>query len=213
MCILAITFKQTLKDFIMLKLLIILVFVFQVNVQNMDKKIEDAVKNELKYYPEARLRDIYKNFFQDAFGPGHLIPDTLHAGEYLNEELQKPIADTLKWQAIGPNNDYYRVNLQLIKDGVIPRRVLLEAMVESAPLARKPDLKQWKKEWEKTLTVMDKMGLKFPDYEKDKKEIEELFVKGEYVMHHSDHYLQTYHRHYRILHKTVFFRLKDTYLK
>jgi hypothetical protein len=62
-------------------------------VQNF--RIEKAVINELKYYPEARLRDIYKNFFQDAFGPGHLIPDTTHAGNYLNYELQQPIGDTL----------------------------------------------------------------------------------------------------------------------
>jgi hypothetical protein len=197
----------------MLKFLIIFLMAFLLNFSDQDKKIEDAIKNELNNYPEARLKDIYKNFFQDAYGPGHLIPDTTHAGIYLNEELLEPIADTLKWQAIGPNNDYYRINLQLVKDGILPRNVLLEAMVESAPLARNPDIKEWEKEWENVLKVMDRKGLNFPDFEKDKKEIEELFAKGEYVMHHSEHYMQTYQRHYRILHKTVFFRWKDTYLK
>ena len=198
----------------MLKCIIVFFMAFQVNtITDKDKKIEDAIKSELALYPEAHLRDIYKNFFQDAYGPEHLIPDTTHAGQYLNVELQEPIADTIKWQAIGPDNDYYRINLQLVKDGVLPRTVLLEAMVESAPLARNPDIKDWEKEWENTLKVIEKMGLNFPEYEKDKKEIEELFANGRYVMHHSEHYLQTYQRHYRILHKTVFERWKDTYLK
>ena len=197
----------------MLKFLFVFIMVFQINYQVQDSKIEAAIKNELQYFPEARLRDIYKNFFQDAFGPGHLIPDTTHAGEYLNTEMKEPISDTLKWQAIGPDNDYYRVNLQLVKDGILPRQVLLEAMVESAPLARNPNIETWRKEWKNTLKVIKKMGLTFPDYEKDKKEIDGLLAKGEYVMHHSDHYLQTYQRHYRIVHKTVFSRWKDSYLK
>ncbi|MFW6290620.1 MAG: hypothetical protein ACOC0R_06595, partial [Mariniphaga sp.] len=90
-------------------------------VTDRNKKIEKAINIELTHYPEARLRDIYKNFFQDAFGPGHLIPDTARAGSYLNYELQQPIGDTLKWQPVGAENDYYRINLSLVKDGVIPR--------------------------------------------------------------------------------------------
>ena len=178
---------------------------------NPDKRIEQAVLNELKYYPEARLRDIYKNFFQDAFGPGHLIPDTTHAGEYLNYELQQQIGDTLKWQAIGPANDYYRINLQFVKQRIIPRSVLLEAMVESAPLARNPDIETWRKEWERAIKVIEKMDLNIVDYESDKKEIEELLAKGEYVMHHSDFYKETYQRHYRIIHKFVFNLWKGFY--
>jgi len=178
-----------------------------------DKRIEKAVLNELKYYPEARLQDIYKNFFQDAFGPGHLIPDTTHAGKYLNYELQQPIGDTLKWQAIGPANDYYRINLQFVKQGILPRSVLLEAMVESAPLARNPDIETWRKEWGNVIRVIEKMDLNIPDYESDKKEIEEILVRGEYVMHHSDFYNETYQRHYRIIHKSVFKRWKGVYFK
>lgn len=178
-----------------------------------EKEIEKAILSELKYYPEAHLRDIYKNFFQDAYGPGHLIPDTTRAGKYLNVELKQPIKDTVKWQAIGPENNYYRINLNLVKKGVLPRSVLLEAMVESAPLARNPDIETWKKEWEKTLSVIEQMNLNLANFEADKKEIDKTLSEGNYVMHHSDHYKNTYHRHYRIIHKSVFERWKETYLK
>jgi hypothetical protein len=195
----------------MWKMLFILMVPFLMAAQEQNRSIETAVLNELKYYPEARLRDIYKNFFQDAFGPAHLIPDTTHAGKYLNYELNQHIGDTLKWQAIGPANDYYRINLQLVKEGTLPRSVLLDAMVESAQLARNPDIEIWKNEWENAVKVIEKMNLRIPDFEADKKEIREMLSKGEYVMHHSDFYNQTYQRHYRIIHKTIFNRWKGIY--
>lgn len=193
------------------KLMLVFLFSMLLVAPGKKEKIEQAIKGELKHFPEARLRDIYKNFFQDAFGPGHLIPDTTRAGSYLNYELQQPIGDTLTWQAIGPENNYYRINLRLVKDGTLPRSVLLEAMVESAKLARNPEMETWKKEWQETMNVMEKMNLQFPDFEKDKKEIEALFEQDEYVMHHSEHYNETYQRHYRIIHKTVFNRWKGIY--
>jgi hypothetical protein len=84
-------------------------------------------------------------------------------------------------------------------------------MVESAPLARNPDMETWKKEWETAMNVMEKMNLQIPGFENDKKEIEALFERGEYVMHHSNHYNKTYQRHYRIIHKSVFTRWKGVY--
>jgi len=176
-----------------------------------EDRIRKAILAELKYYPEAHLRDIYKNFFQDAYGPGHLIPDTTHAGNYLNVELKEPIEDTVIWQAIGPSNDYYRINLQLVKDGFLPRDVLLNAMVESAPLARNPDIEQWKKEWQKTLNVIDKLNLQFPNFEKDRQLIDSTLSQGEVTVHHSEHYKKTYKKHYRIIHKSVFRRWKGKY--
>jgi len=193
------------------KLILVFILSLLLTTPGEEARIEQAIKNELKNYPEARLRDIYKNFFQDAFGPGHLIPDTLQAGNYLNYELQQPIGDTLTWQAIGPENDYYRINLRLVKDGTLPRSVLLEAMVESAKLARNPDIETWKKEWEATMKIIEKMNLQLPDFEKDKKEIEALLKRGEYVMHHSEFYNETYQRHYRIIHKNIFTRWKGVY--
>ncbi len=197
----------------MWQVLLILIIPYFMSSTDNPKRIERAIKTELTHYPEARLRDIYKNFFQDAFGPGHLIPDTAHAGGYLNYELQQPIGDTLKWQAVGAANDFYRINLSLVKERVIPRSVLLEAMVESAVLARNPDMETWKKEWQQVMQVIEAINFQPPEFEPDKKAIEELLAQDKYVMHHSEHYNKTYNRHYRIVHKTVFNRWQNSYLK
>ena len=39
-------------------------------------QIRAAVENQLKAYPKSTLQDLYKNFFQDYFGPGHIVSDT-----------------------------------------------------------------------------------------------------------------------------------------
>ena len=49
--------------------------------------IREAVERQLRDYPKSRLQDLYKSFFQDRFGPGHLVNDTSTAGKYLRYEL------------------------------------------------------------------------------------------------------------------------------
>ena len=195
----------------MWKLVYLPIIFFMMPEKESTPGIEQAIISELNYYSEARLRDIYKNFFQDAYGPGHLIPDTTHAGKFLDYELQQPIGDTVTWQAIGPENNYYRINLQLVKDGILPRSVLLEAMVEGAVLARNPDSETWRREWETAMEVIQKMNLRLADFDSDKKVIEAMLLNGEYVMHHSSHYNETYQRHYRIIHRSIFNRWKGVY--
>lgn len=120
-----------------------------------EKRIQQFLEDELDHYPEARLTDLYKNYFQDAYGPGHLIPDTTRAGAYLDWELQQPDwVDTLLYQPLGINHDFYRINLVLVKNGTIPRDTLLLGMVKSAGLARKPDIESWKREWTEVLQVI-----------------------------------------------------------
>ncbi len=178
-----------------------------------EKQIIQFIDNELKYYPEAHLADLYKNYFQDAYGPGHIIEDTTQAGKYLDWELQQTDwIDTLSYQALGINHDYYRINLRLVKDGIIPRDTLLQALLKSAKLARNPDLEIWKKEWNEVLALIKKIKPNLPGMEADEKLINQVFSEGGVVMHHSKHYEETYHPHYRIVHRSVFERWKGKYL-
>jgi len=179
-----------------------------------ERQIREFVKHELAHYPGAGLADLYKSYFQDAYGPGHLIPDTTQAGAYLGQELKEPLwGDTLKWQALGTRHDFYRINLSLVKEGRIPRKVLLEAMVKSASLARKPDIADWREEWAEVVGVIRKMGIVLPGFEEEEKAIEERLVQGEVTGHHSRQFVELYHPHYRIIHRTVFEEWKNTYLK
>lgn len=68
-------------------------------------------------------------------GPGHLIPDTLSAAAYLDWELsQIDYQDTVRFQELGIHHDFIRINLNLVRKGIIPRNVMLQAMVISSPL-------------------------------------------------------------------------------
>jgi hypothetical protein len=170
-----------------------------------EKQIRQFVSDELKHYPEARLTDLYKNYFQDAYGPGHLIPDTASAGSYLDWELhQSDWIDPTPYQALGINHDFYRINLILLKNGVIPRDTLLLGMVKSASLARNPDIESWKNEWAEVLEIIEKMKPDLPGLKSDEQLIASSLSKGEVVMHHSDQFEKTYHPHYRIIHRSVF---------
>jgi hypothetical protein len=179
-----------------------------------DKKISQFIFDELKHYPKARLVDLYKNYFQDAYGPGHIIPDTTRAGNYLSRELQQPDwTDSLLYQPLGTNHDFYRINLLLIKNRIIPRDTLLLAMVKNASMARKPDIESWKKEWETVLRVVKLTYPGLPKLKADEKLIAKVLSQGVVIMHHSKHYEETYHPHYRIIHKSVFEVWRKKYLK
>ncbi|NCB09277.1 MAG: fungal specific transcription factor domain-containing protein [Bacteroidia bacterium] len=48
--------------------------------------------------------------------------------------------------------------------------------------------------------------------EADEKMINQVLAEGDVVMHHSKYYEETYHPHYRIVHRSVFERWKGKYL-
>ena len=92
------------------------------NVDDESKKtaIINTVNEELKFHPKVTLPDLYKNFFQGKFGPGHLIDDVNSAKEYFFTELKEATEfDSVLWQAVGYENNYYRVNLSLVRNGKI----------------------------------------------------------------------------------------------
>jgi hypothetical protein len=186
-------------------IIVFLLITCSVMATDREKQIRLFIEDELNHYPEAQLTDLYKNYFQDAYGPGHLIPDTTRAGAYLDYELKQPEwDDKTQYQALGVNHDFYRVNLIFYKNGNIPRDTLLLAMAKSAKLARNPDIESWKAEWNEVLRVIKKMKPNLPNLESDEKLISETLSKGEVVMHHSKHYEELYHPHYRIIHKSIF---------
>lgn len=79
-------------------------------------------------------------------------------------------------------------------------------MVESVKLACNPDIESWKKEWGEVLEVIKRMNLRLPEMKSDERHIRKNLDKGDVVVHHSKHYEEKYHPHYRIVHRTVFER-------
>lgn len=80
----------------------------------------DVIRKMLREYPQSTLQDIYKSFFQDRFGPGHLVADTAAARKYLRTEIEKMETSSLPYyEPAGAGKNFYRVNLSLVKEGVV----------------------------------------------------------------------------------------------
>lgn len=89
--------------------------------KTLEDSISDALDYQLKHYPESQYIDVYKNFMQDFFGPGHILADTASSARYLRHELSS--TDSFGgplYEKTGYRGNFYRVNLSLIKDNTIP---------------------------------------------------------------------------------------------
>lgn len=166
--------------------------------------VEAAVSTQLETYPESRLQDLYKSFFQDRFGPGHIIRDRQSALEYILSEIAE--ADTLagaRTEPCGWQGNYIRVNLSVITDGLISAEELTDALMASAKEVKPEDIEHWKDEWAEIVAIIEKDHPDIPDLAEDKSKIEELLSSGQYAYHHSAAYEAAYHPHYRIIASSV----------
>lgn len=167
-----------------------------------------SVQQELNYHPQARLKDLYKFFFQGAFGPGHLIADADQALRYLEAELAATTEyDSLLWQPVGAQNQFYRLNLKLIKDGRIPLQAFCTAFIASGKATTGPELETWKRTWQFILQVIQGMQLSLPDWEDDRAAIDSMLASGKVIGHHSEIYRKLYHPHYRLVDRVHFEQL------
>lgn len=182
-----------------LVIVILILLLFQ-GCQQPENEIARAVRSQLQRYPESGLQDIYKSFFQDEFGPGHLLEDTAGARKYLEYELSemKSSANHVA-EPCGTGNNFYRVPLDLVKDSIISENSLFSAFLESASTFKVPEIESWKKRWEEIVLIIEKMNLNLPNFNEDKKALKEMLNHGEMAVHHSHRYEEIYNPHYRIL--------------
>ena len=168
-------------------------------------EIRQAVERQMQAYPLSTLRDLYKNFFQDRFGPGHIIADTTSAGAYLREELatSEKLSGPL-FEPTGYEGNFYRVNLSLIREGIIPYARYFDVFVRSVNGIHSTSIEEWEKEWRLISSVISNMDLRLDGYEQDCAEIDRLLAQGKYVMHHSQRFINAYDPHYRIISRKLF---------
>ncbi len=171
------------------------------------EKIRSAVEQQLLMYPESTLRDLYKNFFQDRFGPGHIIADESAADKYLRYELESAESfEGMDYEPTGYEGNFYRVNLGVIADGRVPYDKFFDAFVRSVNAIQPIGIEQWRKEWREIDSVIGAMGISIDDMDKDRAEIKALIDGGNYVMHHSQRFNEHYQPHYRIIERGIFER-------
>lgn len=189
-------------------LLSILIFVMShtaYSQQSSEEKIREAVRYQMQVYPHSTLRDLYKNFFQDRFGPGHIIGDTVSAAAYLRKELaSREQFEGARYEPTGYLGNFYRVNLSLIKEGLVDYQTYFNVFVRSVNGIIPISVEEWKKEWELISGVISNMNLGLDNYAQDSIEIAGLLQQGKYVMHHSQAFNDAYDLHYRIIEKKLF---------
>ena len=163
---------------------------------------QDAVERMLEKYPQSTLQDIYKSFFQDCFGPGHLISDTTAAREYLHRELMGMGETAMPYyEPAGDGKNYYRVSLAVIKDGIVTEEAFFDAFIESAGKVTFPAIEKWTEKWAEILEVIP---ANIENYPRDKAMIDSVLAEGKYAVHHSRRFNEVYHPHYRLIDKVTF---------
>lgn len=192
------------KSFI--AILIMATGVFMSSAQKIDMiGLRMAIEDQLATYPESTLQDVYKAFYQEHFGPEHMISDVERVGNYLKSELSMMGEDRSRvyFESIGVEGNYVRVYLDAITDGLITADQLLKAFVESANEHKKPAA-DWAIKWEAIVEIVDEIR---PGFGKDERELLRQASLQNQAVHHSRAYNAAYHPHYRIVSRTIFKRL------
>ena len=170
-----------------------------------DTKIRRSIENQMSNYPKSTLRDIYKNHFQDNYGPGHIISDKAAADRYLRYELETSKSfEGADYEPTGYEGRFYRVNLSVIKDGRVDYNKYLDAFVRSVNGIKQPSIDEWRKQWNRIDSMVSVMGLQLPDIEQDRVLIDSILGAGNVVMHHSRQFSEHYDPHYRIIEREIF---------
>ena len=167
--------------------------------------VHTAVERMLSDYPASTLQDIYKSFFQDRFGPGHIVADTAQAAVYLRHELESvDNLDVKLYEPTGEHCNYYRVALAAIASGKVPFDTYLSCFLRSVREVEAVDVEVWAAEWALKEKVIVSMDLGLPGCAEDAAAIEEMLSSGHYAVHHSKQYNAHYAPHYRIIAKDIF---------
>ena len=174
----------------------------------MESKVKKLVLAEYKLHPQATLVDYYKLFFQGTFGPAHLLFDKKKAFEYLKMEVEKntDFEDCL-WQDISYRNNFYRVNLKIVKENKISPEDFFKFFLESESLSIVPSRKAWQTEWEKISAIILRMKIPLKNIAHDLDFIRSSLRKNRLIFHHSAVYNYEYHPHYRIIAERQFKKL------
>ena len=167
--------------------------------------VRSAIERQIATYPESTLQDIYKSFYQEYFGPGHIISDTASARRYLMRELSEMDKTASPYfEPTGSQGDYVRVYLSAVANSLITAEQLLDAFVRSANSWQEPTI-NWLEQWEAIVSIIQVNKIELEDFETDLPLLTEA-ARNSQAVHHSRRYNEAYHPHYRIVERSIFER-------
>lgn len=175
--------------------------------------IRKALLYQNQHYPVSQYRDVYKNFMQDFYGPGHIIKDKPTACDGIKKEMSNvEFYDGPDYEPTGFQGNFYRVNLRLIAENIVPYEIFLNAFIESVQGINPPSGEMWMGIWKEIDKEIQNMNWHFENEEKDRNDLESQFKEGNYVVHHSGAYNEAVNFHYRIISKENFEKIILPYL-
>lgn len=163
-----------------------------------------AVDRQLAAYPASTMQDVYKNFYQEHFGPEHIISNVDAARGYLVEEINNCGDDVsrLYYESIGVEGAYVRVHLSAVAHALITAGQLLDAFVLSANACPEPSF-PWAEKWKAIVEVIKEMDVKIAGDDQLLEQLEKASLSNQAV-HHSRDFNDAYHPHYRIVERHIF---------
>lgn len=123
-----------------MKKIFLIALIINFQFSNSHAQCSEALMRYAQKYPAAEAQDLYKLVFQDLYGPGHLLTDSLAAVRYISREVEE-MSDDAYSVCRGPfevyeytlcDSNFVRVNLILVKQGIIPLEQLVSAILRSA---------------------------------------------------------------------------------
>ena len=165
--------------------------------------IRAAIERQMAAYPKSTLQDIYKSFYQEHFGPGHIISDTASARRYLMHELSEMDETSSPYfEPTGSQGDFVRVYLSAVADSLITAEQLLDALIKSANSWQDPTV-SWLEKWEAIVSIIQANKMEIEGFEADLPLLTEA-ARNNQAVHHSRRYNEAYHPHYRIVERNIF---------
>ena len=169
----------------------------------------EQLSTYMERFPRSQLIDVYKLCFQDHFGPQHLAasgsrPDSSACAAAIRSEAEQipPRDTTPAYMYTVPYGNYVRVNLRLVRDGVLPLSTLTSALLQSMTATGNMDL--WQSQWKQLLVDMPHVIIRPANYAADSMAIASMLRDGNYVAHHSQQFNRAYNYHYRLIRADIF---------
>ena len=194
----------------------ILLLLLIINIESKFDMDLSILLEQIKNHPNQTLQDVYKSCYQDEYGPGHLISNGSSAINSLLQEIntiEKDYTPITLFEQTGIYGNYLRVDLTLVRDGVIPFFVLFRALTISATIGGQKSDENWSTIWSEIVEEVKKAELKFENFEEDLTNLDRISKSEDKVVHHSEMYENIYHPHYRIIEKNAFEKFIKPFIK
>ena len=194
----------------------ILLLLLIINIESKFGMDLSILLEQIKNHPNQTLQDVYKSCYQDEYGPGHLISNESSAINSLLQEIntiEKDYTPITLFEQTGIYGNYLRVDLTLVRDGVIPFFVLFRALTISATIGGQKSDENWSTIWSEIVEEVKKAELKFENFEEDLTNLDRISKSEDKVVHHSEMYENIYHPHYRIIEKNAFEKFIKPFIK